>query len=75
MKKEKIVYVAFVIEERERYLVDPCPSLLGVYETEEEAEDAICTWVMEYYGCEDENIDEFSDCYYMEKCVMGKACL
>ena len=70
-----IVFVAFVLEESERDSISPQYSLLGVYETEEEAENAICNWVMEYYGCKEEEIYEFSDCYYMEKCVVGKACL
>lgn len=71
------VFVAFVIEESERYLVDPRSSLLGVYETEDEAEDEIYNYLILNYDYEDADTvaEDFSDCYNIEKVTIGKTYL
>ena len=71
------VFVAFVIEERERYLVDPRSSFLGVYKTENEAEEAVYNYLIENYDYEDANTvaEEFFDCYNIEEATIGKTYL
>lgn len=71
------VFVAFVIEEDERYLIDPRSSFLGVYETEDETEEAIYNYFVEHCDYEDVNTisEEFSDCYYIDKVIIGKTYL
>jgi hypothetical protein len=71
------VFAVFVIEEQERYLVDPHPSLLGIYETEDKAEDEIYNYFVKYYDYEDTNTitEDFSDCYYIDKVEIGKTYL
>jgi hypothetical protein len=71
------VFIAFVLEEKERYLVDPHSSLLGVYETEEDAEDEVYNYLIEHYDYEDVNTvaEDFSDCYNIEKVTVGETYL
>lgn len=66
-----IVFVAFII------FSDSRSSLLGVYETEADAEDEIYNYLIEHYDYEDANTvaEDFSDYYRIEKVIIGKTYL
>lgn len=74
------VYVTSVCSERERYLVDPHYEILGVFSSEDEAFRAAITYIREEYNIEDEAdeddiINEYEDCYIIDKYEIGYAYL
>lgn len=70
------VYVISVCPERERYLVDPHYEILGVFSSEDEALNATIDYLKREYDLIDEDdIDEYEDCYIIDKYEIGYAYL
>ena len=70
------VYVISVCPERERYLVDPHYEILGVFSSEDRALRAASSYFRREYDIEDEAddddiINEYEDCYIIDKYEIG----